>query len=175
MVINIFWWSYQRFVADSLFVFYCFLIIIIIIIIITIIKIICLKIIIFWRFLFCSDVSWFWHTFHAIFLQLFIVLSKYTHFIIDNIFWYFKSYLKISRFSETFQLLSMIFVLPQNKIFNMLFRIFFILPSMHPDFLKLLVKLYKSGAFIYVCYAIFLNEIIEYNITNEEQDRFFKK
>ena len=31
-----------------------------------------------------------------------------------------------------------------------------------------LVKLYKSHPFIEACYDIYFNEIIEYNITNEE-------
>ena len=37
------------------------------------------------------------------------------------------------------------------------------------------VKIYKRGAFIEACYDHFFKEIIEYENTNEEPMRFFKK
>ena len=38
-----------------------------------------------------------------------------------------------------------------------------------------LVKIYKPGSFIEACYDKKINETIEYDITNEEPARFFRK
>ena len=38
-----------------------------------------------------------------------------------------------------------------------------------------MVKLYQRIAFIEACYDIFFNEIIEYDISNDDTARFFEK